>query len=175
MSMAARLAEALSTPADYSCAFTERIRELGRHLSSVLGLTMSHNESMDYAAGQMLVLYLDSAACSTESNSPEADYMISLFLSSRGRFVAVHVRHRDSSPARDYRVNRMGTQWMLTRLCEVPFSIQGVIDRLGSAVASDGWEILDETVLNRLVPGAFTKLDGKPATVFEVLFSEVLS
>lgn len=151
------LEASLRVDPDYSVSFTRKIAALRGVLESNGCTPCFHDDNMDYASGQLLRLFL---ARSGECTSPqEAHYCIGAYISSCGPYFAW--RAWENRP----------DAWVL--LESFPDVVRSTMTHVDTLLEEHGLSRLEGQVLETVVPGRMTRLEGKPATVFEVLFSEL--
>jgi len=152
---------ALSKPADYSGNFDRIVEELRLNLSHALGQSCSRDGDMNYSSSQEIELRLDKAH-EPVSTLKEALFRIIIFISSKGKFFTVRCRTRDS-------LNR----WVLIPDSERDRNVQAYVQRAGQFMEANGYVSLPQSVLSRQADDHLTRLDKLPASVFDVLFSEI--
>lgn len=156
------IARALSKPADYSDNFDYVVDELCARLSQQLKVDFFHNSHMDYSSAQSIELWLNKDFDSV-SRQKDAFSKITTFVSSKGSFFTIRCQTRD----------------LLKRWISVPDEnrdehIHLYIQQIETILEAGGYISLPRSVLFQLAEGHLTKLDKLPATVFNVLFTELV-
>ena len=154
---------ALSEPADYSDHFAKQIDELCLGLSQSLGTKFFHDDHMDYRSSQRIILWLD------ESHKPvnevsRASFEVTVFISSKGKFCAVICRCRNTGS---------DSFWTRIPINLMDSSLRLHIQRVKEFLEARGYVLIHPSTLSERAEGYKTEMDNLPATVFEVLFSEV--
>jgi hypothetical protein len=152
------IAKALKASPDYSENFTEAVAGVRGKLEKAIGQSVYHDPDMNYSASQSLSVSLDTHGQPVQRGDASARHELVFFVSSRGKLHTAVWRTRISHK-----------EW---RLCtpDVSPSLQSRLHRL---IEEGGYALVQGPVLDELVPGAVTDMDAAPATVFEVLFSEL--
>lgn len=153
----------LDSPADYSKECEERISGLGKELSRLLAVPLSHGSDMNYNAGQRLGTYL--LADRSPTQDPQAaTYSLGLWISTKGPLWTL-LLHR-GEPGR--------TEWFPTPLSEVADTPEGasLLHTIEAYLRSKDYTRIPEEALEEMLPGKETEMDGAPATVRDVFFCE---
>jgi hypothetical protein len=143
------IASALATAPDFSPPFTSRVAALTVAIRESCGTAVEHDSSMSYAASQSI---------SWDEEQGGRTFKFRIFLSARGPLYAL-TAYRMEKP-REWR-----------REVDAPASTDFACIR--SILDGQGLTFLAATDLEGLAPGFVTEMDGVPASLFEVLFSEV--
>jgi hypothetical protein len=141
----------LSEPVDYSPTFTARVAELAALVRQSTGLPVIHNASMDYSAAQKLVLVPQgSTTC-----------QVRVHISSRGPLFAVV-----------YYSSQRGS-WHQNAPSAATEECRKLVECATSVLRKRGLLEIPAADWSTPAPGKMTDMDGIPATVFDVLFSEL--
>lgn len=155
------LIQALSEPADYSNSFDQVVEQLRIKLVQALGAEVFRNGDMNYSSAQTIELWLGKAHEPVGTRSA-ALYGILIFISSKGHFCAIRCITQDA-PRR----------WLPLPDGELDKNLEAYIQKTEQILATEGYVSLSRSVLSQKVEGHLTRLDKLPATVFQVLFSEL--
>jgi hypothetical protein len=139
----------LAQPPDYSESFTRRVVALADHLKARCGATISHSADMNYASSQTIVVMPESGGC-----------QVRCYISSRGPLFAIATFEREGNAWRIAQVECRPCAQLIACVRDtlVEFGLREVPSKYWSLPA----------------PGHATDMDGAPATMFDVLFSELL-
>lgn len=152
--------DAIDAPADFTRKFTKEVDAIRAELQSQVSVPVSHHSEMNYANGQRLAFCLDDEGNPTAQE--QAAYEMQIHISSKARLFAI------------YNLNRVGkNEWRPISEADLPHQSVNPIRLTEAMLKSMGYERVANAYLSKEVPGHFTELDGVPATVFEVLFSEL--
>ena len=157
------LEQALSRPADYSDHFAKQVDELCLGLSQSLGINFFHDDHMDYRSAQRIILWLDASHKPTNEVS-EAFFEATIFISSRGKFCAVICRHRNVG---------LDGFWTSVPINSASPSLRLYIQKAKEFLEARSYVFTCPSTLSKYAEGHKTEMDNLPATVFEVLFSEI--
>ena len=160
----------LNGPADYSLQFDQRVSALSNFLTARLGLSFIQNRDMNYSSSQTLEVPLDGDGNPISTNASPS-YRFVLFLSSKGPFLAIIVYCKrngtlmSASPVPFWeRCNSM--EWS-EKVSDLYRKVVSLLEEEGIIEIRDlQWDIK--------VEGHFTEMDNHPATLFEILFSEIV-
>lgn len=172
---AGALRTALDLEPDYSEAFTDKVKSLVRALQEVLSARIEHDADMNYSAAQKIVIWLDGKCRPVWPSVDRAVFQVLVLVSSRGAFFTI-VTMRLTQSATDWKekgLEKPGPVWAPAGNGDLPDEIVNLKKTIAAVMQSKHYTLLEGPVLSREVAGQLTELDGKPATVFEVLFSEV--
>jgi hypothetical protein len=150
---------ALDALPDRSPGFTAEVQRLGAALQAALGVSLKHDSDMNYANGQKLAVGVleDGTAVEMQRSHFEVD----IYISSKGRFYAMLFLQRVR-----------GNEWK-TLDPEVALGAPALLRTIRGTLAHAGYKELAGAQLWDTVPGHLTEMDGVPATLFAVLFSEI--
>lgn len=155
------LVQALSKPTDYSSNFGQVVEQLSIKVSQTFGMNFFHNGHMDYSSAQTIELWLGEAHEPVGARTV-ACYGIRIFVSSKGSFCAIRSVIKISP-----------RHWIPLPDNERDENIKACIQKVEQTLAEEGYASLPRSVLSQQVEGHLTRLDKLPATVFQVLFSEL--
>jgi len=166
------LAKAINSPADYTSDFTFKVSSLCARLHQVIGVECEHRSDMNYRAGQSIDLQfiipptLDDLSC--------ANVKLTIFVSSKGPYYT-YIFRRLASPAINFaRIGLPQPKHVWSRAgSDVALALVHYTRIIDSIMSSDSYQRLDESKLGEIAEGQFARMDDAPATLFEVLFSEV--
>src|SRR5690348_5945190 len=161
---------------DRSEAFTHRVGGICATLSRSLSLPLKHDPDMEYAAAQQIVLWLDSRFAAVESQT-RARLQVSALISSKGPFFMTLFRRLDqvdSEEASCRGLPRTGNCWVRADRHLLPREVEKSGAELENSLQMLGYHRIPERELSKSVPGKLTQLDGLPATIEQVLFSEMI-
>ncbi len=166
---------ALGTEPDYSVKFTDQVRALQRVIADALSAPVEHDDDMNYSSAQKLVVWLDRGCRPIAPRDPKSAYRLIDLVSSRGRFFTFITLGLSALTAgwKENGVAKPKQQWGLLASANLPDAIKGLQHHIALVMESHCYTLLDDSVLSQEAMGHLTQLDGKPATVFEILFSEV--
>jgi len=153
-----KIAAAMRQPPDYSVGFTEMMigirTKVGRALNSAVYL----DSDMNYSSCQRLSVYIQPDGVLVEKDSESAAWRIDFLISSRGKFFTRVGLQRMSR--KEWKVVRVTSDFTL-------------VHRIGRVLEKEGFEPVPIDILEESADGFLTEMDGVPATVFQVLFSEM--
>lgn len=119
---------------------------------------MQHNLDMNYSSSQALIIGTDSKGRVVDWTDTNSTFRIEFLISSRAALYFNRTFARDQSGA-----------WRETHIKVSPELFKLVADELGAR----GLTECDGAVRQTMATGHVTKLDAVPATVFQVLFTEL--
>jgi hypothetical protein len=169
------VSKALNSQPDYSVAFTRRVGALARRIHDDLSVPVEHDSDMNYSSAQKIVVWLDKSCRPVSPMSGEAIFRLYDYISSRADYFTF-VTLRLSASERGWKergLAKPARYWIAVAQSDAPAGVKAIKDRLSSIMQSEGYTLVHGTVLSEEVKGRLTELDKKPATVFEVLFSEL--
>jgi hypothetical protein len=148
--------KALILDEGYSKEFSDRVAIMGQTLSEHLGFPVAHDVDMNYRAGQSLSFSLLDRPPYTFSERGNRE--IKIFISSRSDlFCFVCPDERG----------------MFVPSEKFPEPVQKIVGTCRNILKEMGFKEVENFLLNIKVPGFFTVLDNLPATLFQILFSEI--
>ena len=147
--------DALSHEPDFSPSFTSRIGVVRDQLQRRFCIRLEHESNMNYAAAQRLEYRKRSA-------EEESEFAIDLFLSSRA-----------SAFATGFRRSLAVSEWEVVSRKDVPADVQHDAEKFELFLTEIGWRFVDEEQSQEYIVGRTTLMDKAPATVFDVLFTEL--
>ncbi len=158
--MTQSLKEALKGEPDYSAEFTDRVRSIRDEIQKTLSIEITHSDQMNYCNSQELSVFIDSNG--TVVQRSRSQYRLKLKISSVADYYTYSVRERDAADSR---------VWNL--LSEPPRQVAEWVNKVMYVMQGLDFQYLEWNQLQFEVPGKYTELDRKPATAYEVLFSEI--
>jgi len=162
----AQILRAMREPADYSELFRQRVGKIADRLSQVIGTPVTHDADMNYSSAQKIKLWLDAKGWAIAPDSPDAEYALIVLISSKGPYFAYAWLGRDRSQA--------GSHWRAHYGADLPEPLWSYAERITSELKGMGYRPISGPILNEVVEGFLTDMDQTPATVFQVLFTELL-
>jgi hypothetical protein len=166
MTIPLHLRPALRSLADYSPAFSDEIRKIAELISKIVGVDVHRDADMNYRASQRISLEFSSA--SPYGIKKDGEICATIYISSRARlfcfycFDAKGIFYKDGPWKHPAPVDLF------------PLQIGEVIRRCRGLLIDRGYEEVERQLFDELAPDCFTELDHLPATVFQVLFAEVV-
>jgi hypothetical protein len=166
---------ALSSQPDYSAAFTRRVGALAKRIETELAAPVEHDSDMNYGSGQKIVVWLNKDCRVVAPRSLDAAYRLEDHISTRGPFFTfVTLRFVPSNRGwKDRGSAKPEAWWVAVAENDIPDAMNPTRERVASIMLAEGYTHLDAAPLSETVEREMTQLDGKPATVFEVLFGEL--
>ena len=161
-----RVMQAVESEPDYSPAFEQRMADLRERIERDTGHVVEHESDMNYSAAHTLRVPFDAAGNAVTPGGADSRFELVVFVSSKGPFFTVRGRERMTG-------SRSAETWRPHPTREMPGAVQSASEVLHSIMSDAGFEPLNGPVLDIIVPGHYTELDGAPATVFQVLFTEL--
>ncbi len=139
--------------------FDALIERLKSKFEAQLGVPIRLDRDMNYNASNSLEIYLDRDGRLVPGDSTQSSRMAVIVVSSLGKFYTVLARSQtkprvwEASPIED---------------------VSSLIDKISGILEDEELENLEGNVLDEMAPGHRTQLDNAPATVFQVLFGEIV-
>ena len=143
---------------DFSEKFTDRVEEMRSVLELIVNCPVTHDDDMNYAAAQKLIFYIDQDGAPTSQET--AANKIVFYISSKAKFVSYLMFPK-------LRKNIWGPP-----ILKISNS-HSAINRIATIFADRIGYTIPDIDLHQEVEGRATELDGKPATIFEILYSEI--
>ena len=150
--------KALRVAPDCSEDFTNTVAGMRRKLELAMEAPVYHDSDMNYSASQKLSVFLDAQGKPVQREDPWATNEVVLLISSRAKLYTTLGLER-----------LVGNEWRV-RTCD---TAPGLLSALHRLLQEEGYAHVQGTVLSEPAEGAVTEMDGVPATVFQVLFSEM--
>jgi hypothetical protein len=160
MMFPSKIQNAVDAPADFTNTFTGKVESIGITLRELIQVPIAHKKDMNYANGQSLCFGLDADGHAMSRET--ALYEIYVYISSKGELFAFHFLIR-------VKLN----EWRPIEEAELPHGSSDLIFRVNEQLETLGYERVPKAELAKEVPGQFTEMDGAPASLFDVLFSEL--
>ena len=154
---------ALSASPDYSSSFTDVVEELCAKLSQVLGVAFHRIGDMNYSSSQTICLMLNEEYRPV-SDRHKASSWVNTLVSSKGKFYFISCRAKDAPPSRT---------WRIVPELALNQDTQAYIRKINAVLEASDYVLLPELVLKQPAGDHKTRLDKLPATVSQVLFSEL--
>lgn len=153
-----KIKAALSAPPDYSEGFRERMEALCSRLQPLVDAPVYLDSDMNYASAQKLSVFVDREQRPVPRDAESSCRELVFLISSRADLFAAVELERNS-----------GNEWRVSRAA----AASRLSSKLAGVIEEAGYEAVHEGVLSEMAPGRVTEMDGAPATVFQVLFSEM--
>lgn len=170
--MDAQLQAAIKNSPNYSKQFATTVESIGAEIMRCLALPCSHDMNMNYSASHRLLFAFDIHEQPLPPDAlTSARYRLILFISSKGNFYTLWCKAPTNELNQALFTSRPIWHKLATEL--IPVKIQSNMDAINQVMKKLGYHLLPDSLLDREVEGFVTKLDHKPATLFEILFSEV--
>jgi hypothetical protein len=159
--------------ADYSEAFTDKVRRMAKSLETKLKVKVEHDDDMNYRSSQSIIVWLNGACQPVEPYSTRAVYRLIDYVSSKGPFFTLVTFELCQSKAGANGKKDLGKGSYWIRATNAPLDLAPLVIVIRKFMKTHHYHQLDGSILDQQVDGKVTDLDGKPATVFEILFSEL--
>lgn len=156
--MEEKVKEAIAARSDIP-GFDALIARLKSEFEGRLGVSIELDRDRNYSASNRLRVYLDREGRPVPERSTVSLRMANFIVSARGKFYTV-MAHTQTEPR----------YWDLTPTVEVA----SLIEEVSEIFSKEGIERLEGDVLDEIAPGHRTEFDNAPATVFQVLFGEIV-
>ena len=165
---------ALNAAPDFTGAFTNEVMLLQHMIADELSAPVEHDDDMNYSSAQKLVIWLDKGCHFVSPRDAKAAFRLVDLVSSRGRFFTIVSLSISASTAgwKEKGLEKPSRYWTLIAKEDLPNEARNIQKKVESIMESNHYELVRGSVLHQEAAGHWTKLDGRPATVFEVLFSE---
>lgn len=157
-------------PADFSSSF-EEAQKLADRFRVMLGCPVTLQVASDYTSAHAISVGVVSSAV------PDPPWRVDIYLSLKGplAMLALYQQVRlDDARARARGLEKGGAVWKFRPNEDVPTSLSAITRLITSVLGDAGVEVVEYSTLNDEVPGHERGLDGQPATVRDVLFSELI-
>lgn len=165
---------ALEAPPNYSEEFAVWVEEVAAAIAARLGVNVEHNSDMNYSVAHQIVIKYDDDGHPAQPDKGYR-YRLIVLLSSRGKFYTIVVYRRTDVGCdyREYGLPSAGTYHLRFDYREQE-GIQSSLESIRGVLQNVDVHEVDPDYLNEYVPGKVTEMDGVPATLFQVLFSELV-
>jgi hypothetical protein len=172
--MKERVGMAVSTPVDFSMRFTNKVSRLRSIIEGAFSVELGHETDMNYRASQRLFAAFDNGRRSVGPHDDSKSAELSIFVSSKGAFYTWLIRVL-GEPQIDFRaLNLPQPKLVWNRVPDTSEpGIKSFMAQIARILEEEHFETLTAGELSEIVNGTVTDLDGDPASVFQVLFSEV--
>lgn len=167
------LKKALMANPVYGDAFTTQVKSLAHVIGDALSAEVEHEEDMNYSSGQRIVVWLSEPCRVVAPYDAQAKYRLVDIVSSRGPFFALVILKLSATTDLNAHREQPERIWESVGEESLPANVKRLRQRVAALMQTKGYKLLEEPLLSQQVQGRVTELDGKPATVFEVLFSEL--
>jgi hypothetical protein len=170
------LRAALTTAPDFTQAFSHEVQSLRDLVAEALSAKIEHDDDMNYSSAQKLVVWLNGDYQPVAPHDSQAACRLIVFVSSRGRFFSFVTLTLSASTTgwKKKGLEEPRRNWTVLAADTVPDEIKNLQKKITFHLESNRFSLLESSVLSQAAKGHQTKLDGRPATVFDVLFSEII-
>jgi hypothetical protein len=144
---------ALKGTPDFSTRFTAMVMALADDIRRSCSVAVVHETSMNYSAAQRL---------KWEGTDPDRRVRIDVLVSSRGPLFTRLVYSRGAAG-----------EWHRTRDAVLPPQAERLWACVSNLLSRHGLVFMPETDLEGPAPGFVTEMDGVPASLLDVLFTEL--
>lgn len=159
---------------DYSSRFVAKIISIQKSAAEYFETVIDIDNDMNYSASNRLFFYMNknSKLISNSTNSTKenrwlnADHIVEVLISSLGDFYWSRIIGKKKILGITLRKNATRTEGFSTSVLQNKTRIDEFIERLG-------FQTIPDPLLWKKVPDRKTVLEGKPATVFDIIFSEI--
>jgi hypothetical protein len=129
---------------------------------------------MNYSASQKIVVWLDRLCRPVPPNRLDAAYRLVDYVSSKGPFFATSLMKLSDTTAgwKEKGLTKPGKYWTVIAAKGLPGRIMLIRKKVAAVMTSHAYLQLQEPILSKEAVGHLTQLDGRPATIFDVLFGE---
>ena len=154
------LSEGLKNESDFSISFTQKVESIKRKLESKLNAydLIGYDGDMNYSSSQCLEIYTDRNINLVKQI--DAVFSLKIFISSRCSLYSYKF----------YRKENHNTWKSVQNLN----GFDKLLNQINVFMENCHYILLPSKYENIVVNGFKTELDNKPATYFEILFSEIL-
>lgn len=167
---------AIQAPPDYSETFSNFVGEICQQLSSVFETTLLHDSDMNYSSAQHISLWLDESYMPVNAKSDKVLYKLIVFISSKGPFFTFLCKYCKDVSKKELKKEKLphsGQYWLSFNQNEIPPQFFPYMKHIEVELTSFNYTLLSGAILREIVEGHQTDMDGRPATLFDVLFSEL--
>jgi len=166
------LMKAIKKSPDYSTTFDDAVERIRTELSNRLNLPFMHDKDMNYSVSQRLIGYFNNLGYSLGvNNAQNADFALVVFISSKENIFTMLVMQKQVEILEGQ--SKVQHLWSKLASDKIPPLIQKHVANVSKILQELGYKLVIGEILEHLVPGYTTKMDNKPATLFEILFSEI--
>ncbi len=152
---------------DYSDGFTKKVSVLGDLIGSALNASIYHDTDMNYSASQKLQVYVgnDKKYLKLENSNAQdlwkiSAFIINIYVSSKANLYYIDIHKKINT--REAVFPKVIPSFVKTKVSEVKKFME-----------ENGFLPIPEDFLEKTVDGYVTDLERKPATIFEIIFSEI--
>ncbi|GAB5410613.1 MAG: hypothetical protein BalsKO_29780 [Balneolaceae bacterium] len=159
---------------DYSSRFEDKIIYIQKSAEEYFETVIDIDNDMNYSASKKLIFYMDktskmlenSTNFTSENRWQNADHIVEVLISSLGNFYWSRIIGKKKILGITLRKNATRTERFYSSVLQNKTRIDEFIERLG-------FQNIPDPLLWKTVPEIKTHLEGKPATVFDIIFSEI--
>ena len=165
--MNSELEKAMDLPPDFSSSFTDRMAILADHIARSLSIPVSHETEMNYSSAQKLKVWADVQGTPVLPLDRKARYVVVVFVSSRAPYCAIVCLEIIGLQSGRLELKALPLE-------NVPPGLRACADQIAAKLADAGYHFISGDISKEIAKGHVTEMDGAPATVFDVLFSEII-
>jgi hypothetical protein len=135
------------------------------------------DRTTDYSSSCKLTLLLDGKCKNCGLDWSAGQYRIEMFISAKGpfyTFALYRAAELSFEQAKARGGEAKGKYWLHGEPPTFPRRCINFVGRLGDIIEPLGYRRAPQDVLEHVVPGKITELDGQPATLRQVLFDELV-
>ena len=163
----------LDLPVDYSEDSDAEARRLGAMVGEAIGCKVHYEFSGNYNYCDSLSFFSDARGRRDEIDG--ASLWSRFFVNARCKVFMLRTLFLCTTPSPFINIEPPGRPyWRLTMPYEVAEVARDLHRIAEDLLIENGYQNLDGDVLEEMAEGHFTDLDGKPATVGEVLYGELI-
>jgi len=159
---------------DYSSRFEDKIISIQKSGEEYFKTVIDIDNDMNYSASNKLIFYFDKASKMIENSTNftsenrwlNADHIVEVFISSLGDFYWSRIIGKKRVLGITLRKNATRTEGFSNNILQNKTIIDEFIERFG-------FQTIPNPLLEKTVPERKKDLDGTPATVFDIIFSEI--
>lgn len=160
--MEEKIISAIKKSPDYSDKFTSLVNQFRESIYRKLGIWLRHDRDMNYSSSQKLELYLDDQYMFLTNNLSESTVKIIYWISSKGNYFTFMCFLKNKN-----------NHWELSGINNKSSKMQKYVAEISKLLEKNGYEVIIGDILDTEIEGFFTEMDEAPATLFQILFSEV--
>lgn len=159
---------------DYSIRFKNKVKSIQKSAEDFFNTVVDVDDDMNYGASNKLTFYFDKKTriISTAENYTKeerwlkADHFVEVLISSLGDFYWSRVVGKKKILGLTMKKNATRIDGFSSEVLQNKSNVDDFIENLG-------FQSISETLLWKTVPERKTDLNGSPATVFDIIFSEI--
>jgi hypothetical protein len=145
-----------------SDSFTDECKDIAQAISTHLNCDTLFEEWGNYCYSNKIIFYMNDSLLYQEL-SHKKNLMIKILISAKGPFYTFVVYKQSDK------------EWSILSPEFYPYSITSIKDEIEKIMRSRHLRLIqDEILLSQIVPDCYTEIDMEPATIFEVIFGEII-